>query len=95
MAAEKVPMRVMVCAAQRFGTAIVCSPRHHDEVMNYQIAMARLVISAESGEKGFVDQHGIFMDPREALAVATAAGQINARGPKHPPLDELVSEDLY
>jgi len=44
--------------------------------------------------QGFVDQHGVFMDRKEALDVATAAGQINTRRPKNPG-DWLCSEDLY
>lgn len=46
-------------------------------------------------EQGFIDQWGKFMNREEALAVATAAGQINVRRPKTFPETELFSEDLY
>jgi hypothetical protein len=45
--------------------------------------------------QGFIDQYGVFMDRKEAYAVASAAGQINTRRPKGYPEYMLFSEDLY
>lgn len=100
MEQPRVPVRVVVCAACRYGELIVCSARHHDPVMNAQIRV--LMEADEIGthkrgdyEQGFIDQWGKFMTREEALAVATAAGQINVRRPKTFPETELFSEDLY
>lgn len=87
------PVRVVVCAANRYGELIVCGARHFDMVMRAQIKAANLVRATP--EQGFIDQWGVFMSREEALAVATAAGQINVRRPKNPPFDELFSEDIY
>lgn len=89
----KVPVRVVVCAANRYGELIICGARHFDTVMHRQIEAAN--VGDAEHEQGFIDQWGVFMDREEALAVATAAGQINVRRPKSAPFDELFSEDLY
>lgn len=99
----KVPVRVVVCAACRYGELIICSARHHDPVMNAQIKVLkeaeeiaiRDLRNHGDYEQGFIDQWGKFMNREEALAVATAAGQINVRRPKTFPETELFSEDLY
>lgn len=96
----KVPVRVVVCAACRYGDLIVCSARHHDPVMNRQIMALKEADEIDiqnrgDYEQGFIDQWGKFMNREEALAVATAAGQINVRRPKTFPETELFSEDLY
>lgn len=88
----KIPTRVVVCAANRYGDLIVCGARHFDMVMRAQIKAANIERSVP--EQGFIDQWGVFMDREEALLVATAAGQINVRRPKSPG-NELFSEDLY
>lgn len=91
IAEPTVQVRVVVCAANRYGDLIICSTRHHDEVMNAQILAAGC---EGKGEQGFIDQWGKFMNSVEALEVAVEAGQINVRRPKHAGA-WLCSEDLY
>ena len=87
------PVRVVVCAANKYGEHIVLGARHHDTLMNQQIELS--YIDTDDGcIQGFIDQWGVFMDRVESLAVATAAGQINTRRPKNPG-NWLCSEDLY
>jgi hypothetical protein len=87
------PVRVVVCAANKYGEHIVLGARHHDNLMNLQINLSN-IDTDDGGIQGFIDQRGIFMDRVEALAVATAANQINTRRPKNPG-EWLCSEDLY
>jgi hypothetical protein len=97
----KVPVRVVVCAANRSELGIVPSARHFDERMVQIIHILHAYYNGECSkisvqwEQGFIDQFGVFMNRTEALAVATAAGQINLRRPKTQPEDMLFSEDLY
>lgn len=86
------PQRVVVCAACRKEGVIFAGARHYDLVMQVQMDA-----TGTDGpcDEGFIDQWGVFMNRKEALAVATAAGQINARREKTWPEDELFSEDLY
>lgn len=100
-----VPVRVVVCAANRYGELIVLGARHFDSVMHAQLKAIGITgrqpwndeIENRYGiaEQGFIDQWGVFMNRSEALIVATEAGQINVRRPKGFPLDKLFSEDLY
>lgn len=90
-------MRIVVCAANRYGELTFLGARHFDERMreamqHYNIPTLR---SACGEEQGFIDQFGVFMDRKEALEVAKAAGQINLHRPKTRPEDRLFSEDLY
>lgn len=104
MEEPKVPVRVVVCAANKYQTAegepfLVLGPRHGDTVMVQSILALRdagvITRTDCSGlNQGFVDQWGTYMDRIEALAVATAANQVNTRRPKHAG-DWLCSEDLY
>lgn len=90
--------RFVVCAALIHGGTIICGPRHFDKVMCDQIEALEYGLAPGDGshwEQGFVDQYGVFMDRKEALQVATDAGQINVRGPKTHPETQLFSEDLY
>ncbi len=96
----KVPVRVVVCPANRYGDIIVLGARHGDSVMSKQLIRLRDtgVIAnthAQGRDQGFIDQWGVYMDRFEALAVATAAGQIGRYRPKHSGADWLCSEDLY
>lgn len=89
-----VPVRVVVCAANRYNFTgnVIIGVRHFDTHMQ------KALTSEDAGdpcEQGFIDQHGVFMNRTEALAVAKAAGQINVRRPKTYPLDKLFSEDIY
>ena len=93
--------RVVVCAANRidceFGE-IICGARHFDQIMRKQIANKIYLNPEKRGadyEQGFIDQWGLFMTRKEALAVAIAANQINMRRPKTSPKDQLFSEDIY
>jgi hypothetical protein len=93
------PIRVVVCAANRYnGSAVLLGARHFDSLMcdaleEYEVAGGKF--NRDTEEQGFIDQWGIFMDRTEALSVATAAGQINTRRPKGNPTNILFSEDLY
>ena len=97
--------RVVVCAANRYtgnnrfiGPLIILGARHFDSRMNTPIRALNLAgfnLKPSEWEQGFIDQLGVFMDRTKALAVATAAGQINVRRAKTAPYDELFSEDLY
>ena len=91
--------RRVVCAALRiksgeFAGTLVLGPRHFDATMRAALAHWCLEPGAAHGaEQGFIDQHGVFMDRREAFDVAVAAGQL-----LHNPSSDatmLVSEDLY
>lgn len=93
------PTRVVVCAANRYnGCEVVLGARHFDTRMCEAIVTCEAAGGAfnhDTEEQGFIDQWGVFMDREEALAVATAAGQINTRRPKGNPVSILFSEDLY
>lgn len=67
---------------------VACGHRHHN--IHNQPRAERLLPHAS----GFLTSAGRFVDRREGLAIATAAGQLEGRE-KHHPLDELMSEDLY
>ncbi len=88
-------MRVVVCAANRarFTGELVIGVRHYDALMRQQINNSES-FRGDPVDQGFIDQNGVFMDRVEALAVATAAGQIGRYRPKNAG-DWLCSEDLY
>jgi len=90
-------MRVVICAANAYKDLLIIGPRHFDGTMHKQMAQSptALLVKPAAWEQGFIDQFGVFMDRKEALAVAFAAGQISTRRPKGYPLDILFSEDLY
>lgn len=96
-----IPGRFVVSAACRIKELdiLVCGPRHFDSVMHKQIGQLHDIHKIDDKkfrwEQGFVDQDGVFMDRKEALVVATEAGQINTRRRKTSPTDRLFSEDLY
>lgn len=87
--------RVVVAAATRYRDLVVVSARHFDLLMHQQIQQLGMVKEFRTGEQGFIDQFGEFMNRFEALDVAKAAGQLNTRRPKTPPEDRLFSEDIY
>jgi hypothetical protein len=88
--------RVVVCAALAYKDILILGPRHFDATMHAQMANSRCAMMVKGGawEQGFIDQHGVFMDRKEALLVAQAAGQIGLYRPKNPG-EWLCSEDLY
>ena len=95
----------IVCAAimategiYGISTEIILGVRHFDTHMHTTI---NAIVNARTGfayinnsnsVQGFIDNKGAFLDREEALKVAEAAGQIIK---KHPPEDQLFSEDLY
>lgn len=89
--------RVVVCAANKYGDVMFIGVRHFCAVMRKNMEGSDVpALRRVFGEvQGFIDQWGVFMDRREALAVAMAAGQVNARRPKTGPVDILFSEDIY
>lgn len=89
--------RRVVCSAVLFeDNTVILGARHWDGHMRVQVQ--RLSLSAKrcmrkEVSQGFVDQHGTYMDRKEALKVALAAGQRAYRcgGDEH----QLYSENLY
>lgn len=96
-----IPGRFVVCAACMYDNGlIIAGARHFDLVMQTQLRFMKEQDEIEfanrgSPVQGFIDQKGVFMDRKEALAVAIAANQVNVRRTKTWPEDELFSEDLY
>ena len=91
--AENRRIRRVVCAAVLYPNgAMLVGPRHFDSTMQKQHAAIFHGEEKSAPIQGFIDQHGIFMDRVEALAVAKESGQILR---KTFPLDELFSEDIY
>lgn len=89
-------MRVVVCAANKYGPFLYTGIRHFCPIMIQNMRPGNIPALRKTwGEvQGFVDQHGVFMDRKEALQVATNAGQID-RWRKKNHGDWLCSEDLY
>lgn len=89
-------MRVVVCAANKYGPFLYTGIRHFCPIMrqNFGDADIPLLRKIYGEVQGFVDQYGVFMDRIESLQVATDAGQINRWRPKNHG-DWLCSEDLY
>ncbi len=87
-----VPRRVIVCAAIRDADGhIICGPRHWDEIMCKQVAWSNA--PWKTAEQGFVDQHGVFLNRKDARLVAWAANQVVRRCGGDD--DALYSENLY
>jgi hypothetical protein len=96
--------RIVVCAANKYGLVVFIGVRHFCPVMRQSMEYWKAAnkgstleaLRSTFGEvQGFIDQYGVFMDRKEAYAVASAAGQINTRRPKGYPEYMLFSEDLY
>lgn len=89
-------MRVVVCAANKYGPFVYTGIRHFCPIMRQNMSNADIPqLRRIYGEvQGFVDQYGVFMNRVEALQVATEAGQIGRYRPKNHG-DWLCSEDLY
>lgn len=92
--------RRVVCAANRLPEMglIAIGPRHFDPVMRAHIAAYVGAAHVQQhawnrSEQGFIDQWGTFMDRREALEVAKAAGQLLYT--EGLPTDWLDSSHLY
>lgn len=100
------PLQIVAAANKMFyfiggvqHEVIICGHRHYDEIMLSQIRAIRAggIDLRRSGQiQGFVDNRGKFHDRKDALAIASEAGQINrVRLKLSPDYDELFSEDLY
>ena len=78
------------------GTGVVISvpiPGRHPDVRDFIIwtlGLDRWVFIRD--KQGFVTNTGRFVDRKEGLTIATAAGQIIH---KHPSYNELYSEDMW
>ena len=97
---EKFKRRV-VCAANKYNCKLGGSPmvfvgiRHYCLVMRQNMQPYMEYLDKQSEIQGFVDQHGVFMDRKDALEVARNAGQLNIARIKTWPDNKLFSEDLY
>ena len=92
--------RKVVCAACREPLGlIICSARHWDPVMNSILNHLQVSFPNMKGsvfEQGFIDQWGTFMDRKEAMLVAKAAGQeIDIERGCGGDSETLYSEGLY
>lgn len=89
------PKRFVVCAANKYGHLIFTGVRHFCPTMCFNMAHYDIpAMRVQLGEvQGFIDQHGVFMDRREAAEVAADAGQLDRYGEEKP--EVLFSEDLY
>jgi hypothetical protein len=95
---EPLPVRpessgwVVVCAANKLKSGlIVTGARHHDKIMNAQIAASGQSHVGET--QGFINQFGNFMTRSEALEVALKTGQRKHRCGGDS--KQLFSENLY
>jgi len=89
------PARSVVCAANKYGDLVFVGVRHFCPVMQFNMQGYEIAkLQKEHGEvQGFIDQHGVFMDRREAAIVAKESGQLARYGDNIPEI--LFSEDLY
>lgn len=89
--------RRIVCAAMRHTCgAVICSPRHWDDVARGQVELAGGYEHWRKAEEGFVDNKGAFLDRREAWRVADSALQVLRRvGGDDTAGGTLYSENLY
>ena len=95
--------RRIVCAANRFklkdgGELVIPGTRHYSKDMALVLDQMRDKVVSEQvygDDQGFLDQWGNYFTRKEALIIATHAGQINTRRVKSGPADTLFSEDLY
>ena len=101
MSVKEIVPRKIVAAAQRFHGYILVGVRHFDPLMNATLDLSTEInelyhksLRDSSLEAGFVDQWGVFVDRKEALAIVLASGQ-----PFYPNrngcTDELYSEGVW
>jgi len=101
----KTSSRHVVCAACMYDGVLILGARHWDKVMRQQYDMMRnsdkwkeysSVPSGSLFEQGFIDQHGVFMDRKEAMKVAIAGGQpVDIERGCGGDTETLYSEGLY
>lgn len=82
-------LRKVVCSAIMQDDIVYCGPRHH-HILQHMMAIG--VEKSVIRYQGFVDQHNVFMDRKEAMQVAHKANQIIE---KHGSIVQLYSEDIY
>ena len=88
--------RLIVAAALKMSDGqVVIGVRHFDSIMRSQLKLLYIDRYAPTPRQGFVDNRGVYVSRREALEIATAAGQLNVHRTKTEPEDELFSEDLW
>lgn len=94
--------RRIVCAANRYDDFIVLGARHYDPLMCATLDLLKkdmpgdkVLKGAYGDNQGFIDQFGKYHNRKDALTIATYAGQINTVRPKSGSEYELYSEDLY
>ena len=73
-------VRKVVCAACKHpqDALVLVGARHWDKVMHIQYKALNAYYKAlgtATWQQGFIDQRGVFMDRKEAMQVAKAAGQ--------------------
>jgi len=95
------PQRRVVCAACKYGDVLIAGARHYDKVMLSQLkafSKEHEIRMMSRGEvvQGFIDQFGVFMDRKEAMQIAKAAGQpIDIERGCGGDSETLYSEGLY
>lgn len=76
---------------------VVCGRRHHNCFAIISAIFPEhdaLVKNIKDHVQGFITSDNRFVDRKEALVIATKAGQLEHRE-KYPPVSQLLSEDLY
>ena len=91
---------MIVCAALRYpGGLLVVGPRHFDKTMQAQLHRLRhsdAITSDMQPEQGFIDQHGVYINRRNAWIEAEKCEQIRKRvGGDTINGGTLFSENLY
>ena len=85
---------IIVCAAMKNKQGVIIpSPRHFDRTCHALLDIANIEGGNANWTQGFIDQHGIFYDRKQALVIAKDNNQIR-RESKYE-TDELYSENLY
>jgi hypothetical protein len=95
---ENLEKRRIICAAvrSRSTSKVVIGLHYYDTFMLSAMTVEDFPSYEDRGERGFIDQHGVFLTPTEAWKVAEAAGQILFKG--HSDLqssDTLGPSNLY
>ena len=84
--------QIIVCAAVKVNSLIICGARHFDAAMSAVIDAVNEPCSGANMEQGFIDQRGNFFDRRDAWVIAESAEQIKRRVGDD---GVLYSENLY
>ena len=87
-----IPVRKIVCAANRVDDVILCGARHWDNVMRSQAD--KMYLSTTKAEQGFIDQFGNWYDRVEALTLVKLSGQ-PFHADRNGSTTKLFSEGLY